>query len=188
MPSNESRADWRWIRSQLAPHRWMVAGLAMLSCLEIFLRLLLPWPITAIIDSVAAGRQLRPTAAAMIAPIAGALEALARVSPAVRGVVALVIAGLFVHLTEQLVLRGIFPFTFSALTLLTMFGVLMTLDARLALGSMSIVPPLLWCTRGRSRRMAPRARAAREAESAMVSQLYESFSTIRLVKSFVREP
>jgi ABC-type multidrug transport system fused ATPase/permease subunit len=89
---------------------------------------------------------------------------------------------------EQLVLRGVFPYTFSTLTLATMFVVLLSLDWRLAVASMSIVPPLLWWTRGRARYMAAPARAAREAEAAMVSQVYESLSAIRLVKSFVREP
>jgi ATP-binding cassette, subfamily B, bacterial len=241
-----SPADWRWVGRQLQPHRWMATLLVSLSLLEIALRMLLPWPIMAIVDVASGTRPLGATASAVLSPIEAAVAGISGAGPAVRTIVAIVLAGLIVHAAhqlvlfvhsrrqatlglrmvralreqlfahlqaislvdherrptgdavyrldadtkciEQLVLRGVFPFAFSTLTLVTMFVVLLAVEWRLALASMSIVPPLLWWTRRRARRIAPRARAAREAEAAMVAQVYESLSAMRLVKSFVREP
>jgi ABC-type multidrug transport system fused ATPase/permease subunit len=88
---------------------------------------------------------------------------------------------------EQLVMRGLFPIAFSLLTLLAMFGLLLTIDVALALLSLVIVPPLYLWLRWFSRRMAPRADHARRTDSRLSTRLYESLSTIRLVKSHARE-
>jgi ATP-binding cassette subfamily B protein len=89
---------------------------------------------------------------------------------------------------EQVLLRGVLPLTFSALTLIVMFGVLARIDVRLAAVSLSIVPVLYWWIRWSSRRIRPGANRTRQLESRMSARMYESFAAIRLVKSFAREP
>jgi ABC-type multidrug transport system fused ATPase/permease subunit len=88
---------------------------------------------------------------------------------------------------EALVLRGLFPVVFSALTLVVMFVVLLRLDATLALISMVVVPFLYLSLRVYMRRMEPQAKRAKALESAVVGRFFESLSTIRLVKTFGRE-
>jgi ABC-type multidrug transport system fused ATPase/permease subunit len=88
---------------------------------------------------------------------------------------------------EQIVLRGLFPLVFSLLTLLVMFVVLLTIDWQLALLSLAVVPPLYVWLRVYARKMAPRADQARVLDSRLSSRLYESLSSIRLVKSHARE-
>lgn len=89
---------------------------------------------------------------------------------------------------EQIVLRGLFPMVFSLVTLLVMFGVLLTIHVELALLSLTIVPPLYLWLRFYARRMAPSADHARSTDSKLSSRLYETISSIRLVKSHAREP
>ena len=89
---------------------------------------------------------------------------------------------------EQLLLRGLFPMAFSALTLAVMFSVLASFDGTLALVAMSIAPLLYLAMRLQTQRMSSGNERMRELESRMVERLYESFSTIRLVKGFAREP
>jgi subfamily B ATP-binding cassette protein MsbA len=88
---------------------------------------------------------------------------------------------------EQLVMGGLFPVTFSLLTLVAMFGMLLTIDAGLAVLALAIVPPLYLWLRWSTHRMAPRADHARRTDSRLSSRLYESMSTIRLIKSCARE-
>ncbi|MGN6109708.1 MAG: ABC transporter ATP-binding protein [Kofleriaceae bacterium] len=88
---------------------------------------------------------------------------------------------------EQLVLRGVFPLTFSVLTLVAMFGVLLTIDLPLALLALAIVPPLYVWLRFYARRMAPRADHARHTDSRFSSRLFENITSIRLIKSNARE-
>jgi ABC-type multidrug transport system fused ATPase/permease subunit len=88
---------------------------------------------------------------------------------------------------EQLVLRGVLPIAFSLITLLAMFCVLVTIDVPLAVLSLSIVPPLYLWLRWYACRMAPSADHARRTDSRLSSRLYESISTIRLIKSHARE-
>ncbi|MCU1383615.1 MAG: transporter related [Acidobacteria bacterium] len=88
---------------------------------------------------------------------------------------------------EGLLLRGLFPLVFSGATLVVMFGILLRLDAPLALISMSIVPLLYFNLRRSARRMESGARSAKSAESAVITRLYESLSAISLVKMFARE-
>ena len=89
---------------------------------------------------------------------------------------------------EQLLLKGLFPVAFSAVTLAVMFSVLATIDRPLALVAMSIAPLLYLTMRLQAQRMSSGAERTRELESRLVERLYESFSTIRLVKGFAREP
>ena len=89
---------------------------------------------------------------------------------------------------EQLILRGVLPFTFSVLTLILMFGVLVRINAALALVSLSVVPFMFVWIRWSAQRLRPGAERTRTLESRMTARLYESFAAIRLVKSFGREP
>lgn len=89
---------------------------------------------------------------------------------------------------EHLLLKGVFPIAFSAITLLVMFAILATFDIRLACVSLTIAPALYFAMRLQARQVRTRATRTRELESRMVERAYESFSTIRLVKGFAREP
>jgi ABC-type multidrug transport system fused ATPase/permease subunit len=211
--------------------------LAALSCAEVGLRVLLPWPMKAVVDT-ALGPQ----------PVPGWMLALPGVDPQRRGslLVAIVAAGLmiqiahqfvlmlhtrlysetghlitrdvrqqlFMHLQalnlrhhakmpigesmyrveadagglEQLLLRGAFPFVFSALTLAAMFDILIRINHSLALVSLSVVPFLFVWIRWASGRMRPGAEQTRVLESRLSARMHESFAAIRLVKSFGREP
>ena len=73
------------------------------------------------------------------------------------------------------------------MTLIVMFGILLTLDPMLALVSMVVIPFLYLTLRASMGGMLSRADRARQLESAVVTRLYESLSAIRLVKMFARE-
>jgi len=88
---------------------------------------------------------------------------------------------------ESLLLRGIFPIAFSALTLVVMFSVLATFNLRLALVALSIAPMLYIVLRLQARQLSARAEETRALEVRVVERAYESFSSIRLVKGFGRE-
>jgi ATP-binding cassette subfamily B protein len=88
---------------------------------------------------------------------------------------------------EHIVLRGLFPIVFSAMTLVAMFTVLAGIDLQLALVSLAIIPFLYVWLRFYTKRMLPNARRAKELESVMVQRLHESISAIRLVKTYARE-
>jgi ATP-binding cassette, subfamily B, bacterial len=89
---------------------------------------------------------------------------------------------------EHLLLKGVFPVAFSALTLIVMFAVLATFDAGLAVVSLAIAPLLYMAMRLQAHHMRARAERTRQLESRMVERVYESFSTIRLIKGYAREP
>jgi ATP-binding cassette subfamily B protein/subfamily B ATP-binding cassette protein MsbA len=88
---------------------------------------------------------------------------------------------------EALVLRGVFPMVFSALTLVAMFAVLFRLDAGLALLALAVVPLLYAAFRFFMPRLRPRAERARASEATLVERLHESVASIHLVKSYARE-
>src|SRR5215207_6629176 len=89
---------------------------------------------------------------------------------------------------EQLVLRGLFPIAFSTITLVVMFGVLMWIDASLALVSLAVVPFMFVWIRWAGQRLRPGAERTKHLESRLTARLHESFAAIRLIKSFAREP
>jgi ABC-type multidrug transport system fused ATPase/permease subunit len=89
---------------------------------------------------------------------------------------------------EQLLLRGVLPLVFSTLTLVVMFGILVSIDRELALVALTIVPFLFLWIRWGAGRLRPRAERTQALESRLTARLHESFSAIRLVKSFAREP
>jgi ATP-binding cassette subfamily B protein len=226
-----------WALGHTRLYRTRVALLAGLSCAEVALRVLLPWPMKAMVDT-ALGSQ----------PAARWLLELPGVVPGRREslLIAIVVIGLviqiahqfvlmlhtrlysetghlitrdlrqrlFMHLQaldlrhhartpigesvyrleadaaclEQLLLRGVLPFTFSALTLAVMFHILVRINGALALVSLSVVPFMFVWIRFASRRIRPGAERTRLLESRMSARMHESFAAIRLVKSFGREP
>jgi ATP-binding cassette subfamily B protein len=88
---------------------------------------------------------------------------------------------------DQLIVRGLLPLVFSALTLVVMFVILAKIDTLLALVSLSIVPILFAWVRWAARRIRPRAERTHALESRLSARLHETFTAIRLVKSFARE-
>ena len=69
-----------------------------------------------------------------------------------------------------------------------MFVVLLNLNVSLALLSLTVVPFLFVSLRYYSRRMIDRAERVKELESKLIERLYEILSSIKVVKSFAREP
>jgi ABC-type multidrug transport system fused ATPase/permease subunit len=89
---------------------------------------------------------------------------------------------------DQLLVRGVLPLVFSAATLIVMFTILATINLQLALVSLAVVPFLFLWIRWHSHRIRPTADRTLVLESRLTARLHESFSAIRLVKSFAREP
>jgi ATP-binding cassette, subfamily B, bacterial len=89
---------------------------------------------------------------------------------------------------DQLLVRGVLPLAFSSVTLVVMFAILMRIEVRLALVSLTVVPFLFFWIRWSAKRIRPRAEQTHALESRLTARLHESFSAIRLVKSFAREP
>lgn len=220
-----------WLLRYMKPYRRSVFILASLSLAEIGFRILLPWPLQAIVDYVAGSQPVPARLAAyskqflLIAIVgAGLLVQLAhhlvlmfhtRIQAATaQHMIRDLRQELFSHLQrlglrqharmpkgdsvyrlesdapclENLVFGGLFPFTSSLLTLVVMFAVVMNVDATLALVSMVIVPSIYVWLKFYTRRIAPSADRSRKMESKLAERLYESFDSIRLVKSFAREP
>ncbi|MBL8141063.1 MAG: ABC transporter ATP-binding protein [Acidobacteria bacterium] len=88
---------------------------------------------------------------------------------------------------DNLVMKGIFPLVTAVLTLLVMFLVLLRLDVQIALLSLLVVPFHYASLRYYINNLADRAERVQQLESRVYSRLYETFSAIKLVKSFVRE-
>jgi ATP-binding cassette subfamily B protein/subfamily B ATP-binding cassette protein MsbA len=88
---------------------------------------------------------------------------------------------------SDLVLGGVFPLAMAVLKLAVMFVILVRLDPALALLSLSVAPFLYACLRFYSRRMIDRAERVKAHESSLVERAYEILSSVRAVKSFVRE-
>ena len=228
---------FRWALDHVGPYKRHLAVLFTLSCAELSLRVLLPWPMMAIVDQALGS-----------APPSSWILALPGVAPGDRDALLIAIAALgfgiqmahqavlmthtrlhsiaghlvtrdlrqrlFTHLQglnlrhhletpigdsvyrlqqdglclEQLLLRGILPLTFSALTLIVMFTILLWISVPLALVAMSVVPFLFVWIRWSARRIRPGAERTHLLESRLTARLYESFAAIRLVKSFAREP
>jgi ATP-binding cassette, subfamily B, bacterial len=88
---------------------------------------------------------------------------------------------------ENLSMSGIFPLATSVITLVVMFAILVTRDVTVALLSLTIIPFLFMCLRYYASTLSLREERVKELESSLISRLYESFSAIRLIKSFARE-
>jgi ATP-binding cassette, subfamily B, bacterial len=89
---------------------------------------------------------------------------------------------------ENLVMSGLFPLATSVAALTVMFAILMKLDLTVALLSLTVVPFLFLCLRYYTSTLVAREERVKELESKLVERLYETFSAMRLVKSFAREP
>src|SRR5437870_11857503 len=89
---------------------------------------------------------------------------------------------------ENLVISGIFPLATSAITLVVMFSILAYKDLTIALLSLVVVPFLFLCLRYYTATLSNREERVKELESKLLERLYETFSAMRLVKSFAREP
>jgi len=89
---------------------------------------------------------------------------------------------------ENLAMSGVFPLASSVITLVVMFTVLVKLDLSVALLSLSVIPFLFLSLRYYATSLSAQEEHVKELESGLISRLYEIFSSIRLVKSFAREP
>ena len=89
---------------------------------------------------------------------------------------------------ENLVMSGLLPLGTSVATLVVMFGILARLDVTVALLSLTVIPFLYLSLRYYTRTLADREERVKELESKLIERLYETFSAIKLVKSFAREP
>jgi ATP-binding cassette, subfamily B, bacterial len=89
---------------------------------------------------------------------------------------------------ENLVMSGVFPLATSVLTLIVMFSILAYKDATIAWLSLAVVPFLYLCLRYYAKTLVNREERVKELESKLLERLYETFSAMRLVKSFAREP
>ena len=87
---------------------------------------------------------------------------------------------------ENLLIGG-FPLVTSVATLVVMFAILLKLDVTVALLSLAVVPFLYLSIRYYISTLMAREERVKELESKLVERLYETFSAIRLVKSFARE-
>ena len=89
---------------------------------------------------------------------------------------------------ENLVMSGLFPLATSIITLVVMFSILLRLDVTVALLSLTVVPFLYLCLRYYTSTLVQREERVKEFESKLLERLYETFSAMRLVKGFAREP
>ncbi len=89
---------------------------------------------------------------------------------------------------ENLVMSGIFPLATSFATLFVMFSILVYKDSTIAWLSLAVVPFMYFCLRYYTSTLVNREERVKELESKLLERLYETFSAIRLVKSFAREP
>jgi ATP-binding cassette subfamily B protein/subfamily B ATP-binding cassette protein MsbA len=89
---------------------------------------------------------------------------------------------------ENLVMSGLFPLAASVATLVVMFAILLTRDVTVAFLSLSVVPFLYLSLRYYTHTLVNNEERVRNLESKLIERLYETFSAIRLVKSFAREP
>jgi ATP-binding cassette subfamily B protein len=92
------------------------------------------------------------------------------------------------YCVHDLVMSGLLPLVTSVLTLGAMFVVLLNLNVTLALLSLTVVPFLFVSLRYYSRRMINGAERVKQLESKLIERLYEILSSIKVVKSFAREP
>ena len=88
---------------------------------------------------------------------------------------------------DNIVMTGLFPLASAALTLIVMLTILVRLDAMLAVLALVVVPFLYWILRVYTTPMGERAERVKELESTLSERLYETFSAIRVIKSFARE-
>ena len=89
---------------------------------------------------------------------------------------------------DNLAIGGVLPLLTSTVTLMVMFVVLLRLDLTVALLSLTIVPFLFLSLRYYATTLSTQEEHVKELESNLIQRLYETFSSIRIVKAFAREP
>jgi ATP-binding cassette subfamily B protein len=216
---------WAW--KQIDPYKGRLGWLALLSCVEVALRVALPWPMKAVIDHALGEtpppswmRQLAGSTREewlVFAVLAGMIVQVAHQTVLMGHTRLYTVVGhhltrdlrqrLFAHLQslslrhhsrlpvgeavyrlqadagflEQLLLRGVLPLTFSAVTLIVMFGILLRINVMLALVSLAVVPFLYAWIRWSAQHLRSRAEQTHALESRLTARLHESFAAIRLV-------
>jgi ATP-binding cassette subfamily B protein len=83
--------------------------------------------------------------------------------------------------------KGFISIFASAVTLVSMFVIMLKLDWQLALLSMAIVPFMLWVIRHYAEQVRRESRHIQERESAVLTLVQEGLSSIRVVHAFGRE-
>ncbi len=92
------------------------------------------------------------------------------------------------YCVESLTVSGLLPLATAAVTLASMFVVLLGINWQVALMSLVVVPLLLWVNRFYSDRIVEAAEKVKNLESGVINFFHEVFSSIRVVKAFAREP
>ena len=88
---------------------------------------------------------------------------------------------------NDLVTGGALPIALAALHLGVMFGVVLTLDAALALLALAVAPFLYLCLRYHATTLSERAEQVKMLESGLVERAWETLRSIAAIKSFARE-
>jgi ABC-type multidrug transport system fused ATPase/permease subunit len=91
------------------------------------------------------------------------------------------------YCVESLTLGGALPLASAALTLASMFFVLLAINWQVALLSLAVVPFLLAVNRHYSERIVERSERVKSLEAGIINLFHEVFTSIRVVKAFVRE-
>lgn len=92
------------------------------------------------------------------------------------------------YCVQSLTVGGILPLAGAAVTLGSMFVVLLHINWQVALMSLVVVPFLFWVNRYYSNRIVDMSERVMKMESGVVNFFHEVFSSIRVVKAFAREP
>ena len=91
-----------WIWRYLRPYRGRIAGIAALSCAEVALRVLSPWPLKAVVDYVVGGRPIPPLGHRALAPFTALFAGLA--DERERMLCSIVLAGATAQVAHQCVM------------------------------------------------------------------------------------
>jgi ABC-type multidrug transport system fused ATPase/permease subunit len=91
------------------------------------------------------------------------------------------------YCVESLTVSGILPLAGAAVTLASMFVVLLQIDWQVALMSLVVVPLLLWVNRYYSNRIVESAERVKNMEAGVIDFFHEVFSSVRVIKAFARE-
>ncbi|MEO6725705.1 MAG: ABC transporter ATP-binding protein [Blastocatellia bacterium] len=91
------------------------------------------------------------------------------------------------YCVESLTLSGILPLISALVTLIAMFAVLLTINVQVALMSLVVAPFLAWVNRHYSERIVSRSEEVKDMEAGIINFFHEVFTSIRVVKAFVRE-
>jgi len=75
----------------------------------------------------------------------------------------------------------------SAITLLFMIGIMLSMNRQLTLISLAVAPPLFWTTRIYNKVLTKKATEAKEVESQLTTSIQRSVATVGLVQAFGRE-